>query len=270
MFLSSSLIYTEAYIDDGIVQFHPTGSIREIRLDDGRYATEFTIQVRDVRGNIISSHADVLNEILVGFVATFGADMAPSSGWLECNGASYATADYPILFARIGTTYGGAGANFNVPDFRGMYLRGLSEVSLEPTYTDDRDPDKLTRTLNSLQVFKTGMSNTYKDSFILVSNTINHTHSINDISFTTFGNDNSDTLNRMSNIGFKVNAVADNNRVFGSGGDAAFDASAASKLRHLTNEGGEHTHSITVNDSLFDLETHPRSQVLKYYIKADS
>lgn len=39
--------------------------------------------------------------------------------WLLCDGTSVATATYPDLFAEIGYTFGGAGASFNLPDFRG-------------------------------------------------------------------------------------------------------------------------------------------------------
>lgn len=41
---------------------------------------------------------------------------ATPSGWLLCDGTSYPTATYPALFAAIGYAYGGAGANFNVPN----------------------------------------------------------------------------------------------------------------------------------------------------------
>lgn len=36
--------------------------------------------------------------------------------WVLLNGASLATATYPVLFALFGYTYGGSGANFNLPD----------------------------------------------------------------------------------------------------------------------------------------------------------
>lgn len=36
-------------------------------------------------------------------------------GWMLCNGGSYAQLSYPDLFAVIGYTFGGSGANFNVP-----------------------------------------------------------------------------------------------------------------------------------------------------------
>ena len=47
------------------------------------------------------------------------------SGWLRCNGDPYSTGLYPGLFAVIGYTYGGSGATFNVPDFRGRHPVGV-------------------------------------------------------------------------------------------------------------------------------------------------
>ena len=48
------------------------------------------------------------------------------SGWLQCDGSSVTTAAYPDLFAAIGYTWGGAGANFSLPDYRGRMLMGVS------------------------------------------------------------------------------------------------------------------------------------------------
>ena len=51
-----------------------------------------------------------------------------------CNGATYNKADYPDLFNAIGTIYGGDGTtNFKVPDFRGVFLRGLGSTSVTTT-----------------------------------------------------------------------------------------------------------------------------------------
>lgn len=58
-----------------------------------------------------------------GTISDFAAT-TPPSGWLECNGASLATASYPTLFAVIGYVFGGSGANFNIPDLRGYFTRG--------------------------------------------------------------------------------------------------------------------------------------------------
>ena len=46
------------------------------------------------------------------------------SGFLLCNGTSYSTTTYARLFLVIGYTFGGSGANFNVPDLKGAFLRG--------------------------------------------------------------------------------------------------------------------------------------------------
>lgn len=52
----------------------------------------------------------------------------PPDGWLVCDGGSYATTDYPELFALIGYTFGGAGASFNVPDYRDLILMGAGTI----------------------------------------------------------------------------------------------------------------------------------------------
>jgi microcystin-dependent protein len=55
-----------------------------------------------------------------------GANNNPS-GWLLCDGSSYAVADFPDLYAAIGNDWGGNGTTFNVPDTRGVALRGLDD-----------------------------------------------------------------------------------------------------------------------------------------------
>ena len=53
--------------------------------------------------------------------------VAPT-GWLLCEGQSLLVSAYPDLFAAIGYTYGGAGANFNVPDARGRFVLGKNNT----------------------------------------------------------------------------------------------------------------------------------------------
>ena len=53
-----------------------------------------------------------------GSVTAYATTTAPA-GWLLCNGTSYATSTYPLLFAVIGYSYGGSSANFNVPNLSG-------------------------------------------------------------------------------------------------------------------------------------------------------
>ncbi|WP_208442304.1 phage tail protein [Bartonella raoultii] len=61
-----------------------------------------------------------------GFIGTFGMRDIPK-GWLICDGKAYSRNDYSDLFEAIGTVWGAGdgAATFNVPDFRGMFLRGF-------------------------------------------------------------------------------------------------------------------------------------------------
>lgn len=59
-------------------------------------------------------------------------------GWLYCDGASVSIATYPNLFNAIAFTYGGSfsSGNFNLPDFRGMFLRSSGSKTVSGvTYT---------------------------------------------------------------------------------------------------------------------------------------
>lgn len=68
-------------------------------------------------------------------VAPAGAVMAfagttPPAGWLLCDGASLSRTEYAALFAAIGTAHGApTSATFNLPDYRGRFLRGASGSS---------------------------------------------------------------------------------------------------------------------------------------------
>jgi microcystin-dependent protein len=72
-----------------------------------------------------------------GAIVAYGGQFAPA-GYLLCDGTSYATASYSALFNAIGYAYGGSSANFNVPDLRGRFARGLSGTS-------GNDPDASSR-----------------------------------------------------------------------------------------------------------------------------
>jgi len=50
-------------------------------------------------------------------------------GYLKCNGATVSRTTYSNLFAKIGTIYGGGDGSttFNLPDLRGVFVRGLDE-----------------------------------------------------------------------------------------------------------------------------------------------
>jgi microcystin-dependent protein len=63
-----------------------------------------------------------------GIVVPWGSASIPS-GFLLCDGQSVSTSTYAALFAVIDYTYGGSGANFNVPDLRDRTIVGVSSAN---------------------------------------------------------------------------------------------------------------------------------------------
>jgi microcystin-dependent protein len=63
----------------------------------------------------------------IGGVICVPSEQAPSSSeWLLCDGASYPIfGQYSDLYVAISTCNGGGGENFNVPDYRGYFIRGI-------------------------------------------------------------------------------------------------------------------------------------------------
>lgn len=63
--------------------------------------------------------------VIPGTIIPFGGT-APPAGYLECNHQEVSRTEYAALFAAIGTLWGaGDGTTtFNVPDLRGLFLRG--------------------------------------------------------------------------------------------------------------------------------------------------
>jgi hypothetical protein len=71
----------------------------------------------------------------VGAVMSFARNTAPT-GWLVCDGSGLSTSTYSALFAAIQYLHGGSGSNFNIPDLRGLFIRGSgSSVVGSTTHT---------------------------------------------------------------------------------------------------------------------------------------
>jgi microcystin-dependent protein len=70
--------------------------------------------------------AALSNSTITGSIIAYPSQIVPS-GYLECNGSLLSRTTYASLFAIIGTTYGvGDGTTtFNIPDLRGIFIRGL-------------------------------------------------------------------------------------------------------------------------------------------------
>lgn len=77
-------------------------------------------------------------DLPVGAIIALAGNGSPGPEWLACDGKSYDTSKYPQLYGLIGTLNGGDGIEFNVPDCRGRFLRGVDHGT-------HRDPDAATR-----------------------------------------------------------------------------------------------------------------------------
>lgn len=85
---------------------------------------------------------DLCDQIFPGAISAAAiSSTPPSSSWLYCNGQAVSRTTYAALFAAIGTAHGqGDGSTtFNVPDYRGQFLRMVDGGA-------GRDPDTSSRT----------------------------------------------------------------------------------------------------------------------------
>ena len=79
---------------------------------------------------------DISAYLPAGVILPWAGGIVAPTGWLLCNGAAVSRTTYATLFTAIGTQWGtGDGSTtFNVPDFRGSFIRGLdSGKGLDPS-----------------------------------------------------------------------------------------------------------------------------------------
>jgi microcystin-dependent protein len=82
-----------------------------------------------------------------GTIVAFAGTNIPS-GWLLCDGRGLAQSAYPRLFSAISTNWGSTNlaASFNLPDLRGMFLRGVNGTRLDGAGPNLFDADANSRT----------------------------------------------------------------------------------------------------------------------------
>jgi len=130
---------------------------------------------------------DSIGDFPIGTVISFAGKLndivIEEQGWLYCNGNTLNRTKYAALFSVIGTNFGdGDGqSSFNLPDFRGVFLRGV-------TADTKNDPDVESRAsaihggnkgdnVGSVQKYATG-----KPATDLITNlTGNHSHTASHI-----------------------------------------------------------------------------------------
>lgn len=181
-----------------------------------------------------------------GAISAFAGTTAPS-GWLLCDGRGVSSSTYPRLFAAVGTAWGngaqgcpnGTTCNFNLPDLRGRFLRGVDQGSLHDPGAAARVAGQTggntANAVGSLQAFATA----FPTAPFAVSAAGEHVHSYAD-------NSGWSTCNTPANADCTANESGDRS-------DAARSTAAA----------GQHAHSIVGGDP----ETRPTNSYVNWIIK---
>ena len=95
-----------------------------------------------LRAKVAESVTSSDSLIPAGSIMAYAGTTAPA-GWMFCNGDSIDRSTYSKLFTAIGTSHGStSGTTFNVPDYRGRFLRGVDHAA-------GRDADRTSRTANA-------------------------------------------------------------------------------------------------------------------------
>ncbi len=163
-----------------------------------------------------SSPAAITEALEVGFMRVHPVAAIPSAKWLRCDGSSIATATYPDLFALIGYSYGGAGANFNIPDLRDRQITGYSGTKA---------------------IASTGGAGTHT---LIEANLPPHAHSLGGATGTTSA-DGSHSHGAADQFGLGANIFATVN-VTGATTITGIDSLAAN-----TDTEPDHTHTVTLD-----------------------
>jgi microcystin-dependent protein len=171
----------------------------------------------------------VAGSVLIWLTAT------PPEGYLECDGAAVSRTEYASLFEIIGTSFGeGDGSTtFNLPDFRGQFLRGWDHGA-------GVDPDAEERTNRGDGTTGDNIGTKQNDATARPSN-----------SFRTNSHSHSHTLPVFQGEGLDA------------GGNARRSDGATPSTNTATNSNS-HDHSITGGG---DQETRPINITVMYIIK---
>jgi microcystin-dependent protein len=119
-----------------------TGTLGTTGVTAGTYGASTVIPqiVVDAKGRVTTVSTSAVSGTEVGSIIAWTTGTAPS-GYLHCDGAAINRTTYAALFGVLSTTYGtGDGSTtFNIPDYRGRFLRGFASGQAT-------DPDRSTRT----------------------------------------------------------------------------------------------------------------------------
>ncbi len=125
--------------------------------------TSSGVYVKGIYGEWYELARNIGPHLPIGAVVAWPSKGSLPSGFIEANGQSLLTTDYPALFAAYGYTHGGSGSSFQVPNLNGKSLKGTTDVNLVGTPVGS---DTVTLGVNNLPAHNHGLNN--------------HTHNLSD------------------------------------------------------------------------------------------
>ena len=234
-----------------------------------------SITIQNVSGNDWWVLSDTRDKTPVGTIIAVGQlwNGAWPAGYYLCNGDAYSRTDVNAaeLFTVIGTNWGAPNATqFNVPDLRGAFLRGVDAGR-------NLDPDRNSRTSYTNGSASGDAAGSFQQSALA-----SHTHTFNGSSTTTSSNgdhnhERSDTTvdggyyTSQGKYGLVRRSVAGENNTatgFDSGGSGGELDLRDYPIGIPT--AGAHTHTITATGSIANTgaaETRPSNMNVYYFIK---
>ena len=245
----------------GTVVLPSTTSIGNVSATEIGYIDGVTSSIQTQINSLISG---VAGAVPAGTISQFAGSTAPT-GYLICDGTSYSTTTYADLYGVIGYTFGGSGANFNVPNLKGKVVVGIDAAQ---TQFDARG--------------ETGGAMTHQhtiaaSSAIASSNHAGHTHNTNLHSHgntvnQTAAGDHSHNTNQINNTG-NANAVNHNHAdtlatgtsssnlgtPLGSSQNVASSAHSHTVNGNVDSGGADHDHAITPTNIASNSGNHTHS-----------
>lgn len=200
--------------------------------------------------------------IPTGSIFTFPMATTPT-GYLVCDGSAVSRTTYADLFAVLGTTYGAGNGSttFNLPDYRGQFLRGLDSGSgIDPDantrqdrgdgtvgdYVGTTQNHEMESHLHQIDAPITGSSfagnhsHTTNPTYLNTNPNGNHSHST--ASRTAYTNSSGDHNHRIRGDESLISTSGS----FSSPDFVVDDTGNSGPDYYTTSSDGNHSHSVTI------------------------
>ena len=225
------------------------------------------VVVQNTGGNDWWIISDTRDKTPVGTIISFAGAGSPPPGWQVCEGTSVSRTDvnYVELFAAIGTQWGAANAtSFNLPDLRGMFLRGKDGGR---GADDDRNSRSTAAfggaTGDAVGTYEAHSVQSHGHSFSgsgSTGNAGNHNHGVN-------GSNNGAYPDRL---GLVYRSAGSDGTPNGSDGGGRGDEMAIYGVPQPIPSSGNHSHSFSYSGTTGNhggVETRPENMAVSYFIK---